>query len=161
MYPTQWTPIRHIWSLMVLLQSRNAVDKLYFSWWDFRFSRRWVWRRLSSGMLRRVVSLKFMDVSEVLAASIIRAMSGGTKYIWNVGKLLPLFALMKEEASASEASVNFYQTTQRNIPEDSRLHLYFSSLSRHTHIHLKRNYNLKLGNVYHWRKREQKYKNGE
>jgi hypothetical protein len=27
-----------------------------------------------------------------------------------------------EEVSTSEASVNFYQTTRRNIPEDSHLH---------------------------------------
>jgi hypothetical protein len=31
-------------------------------------------------------------------------------------------ALMMEAASTSEASVNYYQTTQRNIPEDSHLH---------------------------------------
>jgi hypothetical protein len=54
-------------------------------------------------MLRRVVWYKFTDISEVLAASIIRAM-------------------MMEAASISETSVNFYQTTQRNIPEDSHLH---------------------------------------
>jgi hypothetical protein len=40
----------------------------------------------------------------MLAASIIRAI-----------------ALMMEAASTSETSVNFYQTTQRNNPEDSRL----------------------------------------
>jgi hypothetical protein len=45
---------------------------------------------------------KFTDVSEVLVASIIRA--------------------MMEAASTSETSVNFYQTTRRNNPEDSHLH---------------------------------------
>jgi hypothetical protein len=41
--------------------------------WDLRFSRRrQVWRWLSSGLLCRVVWLKFTDVSEVLAASTIR-----------------------------------------------------------------------------------------
>jgi hypothetical protein len=29
---------------------------------------------------------------------------------------------MMEEASTSESSVNFYQTTRRNNPEDSHLH---------------------------------------
>jgi hypothetical protein len=29
---------------------------------------------------------------------------------------------MMEAASTSETSVNFYQTTRRNIPEDSHLH---------------------------------------
>jgi hypothetical protein len=43
--------------------------------WDLRFSRRRVLRWLSSGLLRRVVWQKFTDVAEVLAASIIRAMS--------------------------------------------------------------------------------------
>jgi hypothetical protein len=32
-------------------------------------------------------------------------------------------ALMMEAASPSEISVNFYQTTRRNIPEDSHLHI--------------------------------------
>jgi hypothetical protein len=49
------------------------------------------------GYFRRVV---------VLAASIIRAVT----------------ALMMEAASTSGTSVNFYQTTRRNIPEDSHLH---------------------------------------
>jgi hypothetical protein len=31
-------------------------------------------------------------------------------------------ALMMEAASTSETSVNFYQTTWRNNPEDSHLH---------------------------------------
>jgi hypothetical protein len=42
------------------------------------------------------------DVSEVLAASIIRA-------------------LMMEAASTSETLVNFYQTTRRYNPDDSHL----------------------------------------
>jgi hypothetical protein len=53
-------------------------------------------------MLRRVVWSKFTGVSEVLAVSIIRA-----DY---------------EAGSTSETSVNFYQTTRRNIPEDRHLH---------------------------------------
>jgi hypothetical protein len=44
----------------------------------------------------------FTNVSEVLAASII--------------------TLMMEAASTSETSVNSYQTSQNNNPEDSRLH---------------------------------------
>jgi hypothetical protein len=45
------------------------------------------------------------DVSEVLAASIIRAI-----------------ILMIEAASTSDASINLYQTARRNNPEDSHLH---------------------------------------
>jgi hypothetical protein len=41
----------------------------------------------------------------VLAASVIR-----------------VIALMMEAASTCETSVNFYQTTRRNNPEDSNLH---------------------------------------
>jgi hypothetical protein len=49
-------------------------------------------------MMCRVVWYKFIDVSEVLAASIIRAM-------------------MMEAARTSEKLVNFYQTTRRYNPE--------------------------------------------
>jgi hypothetical protein len=62
-------------------------------------------RLLSSGLLRRVVWYKFTGVSEVLLASIIRAM----------------IALMMA-AVTSETPVNFYQTARRNNPEDSHLH---------------------------------------
>jgi hypothetical protein len=51
-----------------------------------------------------VVWLKFIDVSEVLAVSIIRAMR--------------LIALMMEATGISETSVNFNQTTRRYNPED-------------------------------------------
>jgi hypothetical protein len=47
-------------------------------------------------VLHRVVWYKFIDVSVVRAAAIIRA-------------------------STAETSVNFYQTTRRNNPEDSHL----------------------------------------
>jgi hypothetical protein len=37
---------------------------------------------------------------------------------WDVA---PGIALMMEAVNTSETSVNFYQTTRRNIPEDSHL----------------------------------------
>jgi hypothetical protein len=69
---------------------------------------------------------------------------GGSKDLWNVGKLLPDYTalqprrqpssysppcslgdtLMMEAVSTSETSVNFYQTTRRNAPEDSHLHIH-------------------------------------
>jgi hypothetical protein len=55
-------------------------------------------------MLSNVVWYKFPDVSEVPAAS-----------IWAI-------TLMMEAASTSDTSVNFYHTTERNIPEDSHPH---------------------------------------
>jgi hypothetical protein len=63
-------------------------------------------RWLSSGLLHHVVWEKFSDVAVVFGASIIRT----------------LIALMMEAASTPETSVNFYQTTQCNNPEDSHLH---------------------------------------
>jgi hypothetical protein len=50
-------------------------------------------------MLRRVDSSKLTDISEVLSASIIRALS------------------------TTETSVSFYAATRRNIPEDGHLHI--------------------------------------
>jgi hypothetical protein len=38
----------------------------------------------------------------------------------HAASIIPI-ALMMEAASTSETSVNFYQTTQRNNPEDSHL----------------------------------------
>jgi hypothetical protein len=63
-------------------------------------------------MLRRVVWWKLTEVSEMLYASIIRAII-----------VLPMIALMMEAGSTSETSINFHQTTRRNIPEDSHLHI--------------------------------------
>jgi hypothetical protein len=57
-------------------------------------------------MLRRVVWQKLTHVSQLLTASIISAIT----------------TVMIEAVSTSETSVNFYQTTRRNIPEDSHLH---------------------------------------
>jgi hypothetical protein len=36
--------------------------------------------------------------------------------------MFQVITLMMEAASTTETSVNFYQTTWRNIPEDSHLH---------------------------------------
>jgi hypothetical protein len=63
-------------------------------------------RWLSSGLLRRLDWYKFTNVSEVLSASIITTIS----------------ALMMKAVSTSETSVNLYQTTRRNNPENSHLH---------------------------------------
>jgi hypothetical protein len=63
----------------------------------------------------------------------------GSKYLWNVGELLSEYtvqqprrqpskphvvmaiAVVMEVASTSETSVNFYQNTRHNNPEDSHL----------------------------------------
>jgi hypothetical protein len=41
---------------------------------------------------------------------------------WVVAPCRPIIALMMEATSTSETSVNFYQTTRCNNPEDSQLH---------------------------------------
>jgi hypothetical protein len=58
--------------------------------------------QLSFAILNYVVCRHIDDVSEALNVYVIRAMI--------------------EAISTSEKSVNFYQTTRRNIPEDSRLY---------------------------------------
>jgi hypothetical protein len=50
-----------------LSSSFNVRDHVY----DLRFSRRWLWRMVSFGMLRRVALVR-TDVSEELSASFIR-----------------------------------------------------------------------------------------
>jgi hypothetical protein len=61
---------------------------------------------------RRVVWYKFADVPEVLAASINKEN-----------------ARMMKAARTSETSVNFYHTTRRYNPEDSRLHIVPKNIS--------------------------------
>jgi hypothetical protein len=53
--------------------------------------------------------VKFANVPDVLVASVIRSIER-------------LNVLTIEATSTSETSVNFYQTTRRNNPEDSRFH---------------------------------------
>jgi hypothetical protein len=60
-------------------------------------------------MQRRVVTLKWTDVSEVRTASIIRVVNSFND-------------VMMEAVRTSETTVNFNVTTQRYIPEDSKLH---------------------------------------
>jgi hypothetical protein len=62
-------------------------------------------------MLHRVVSQHFTDVSEMLGAFIIREMS-----------IVPIVVMMKA-VSTFETSLNFYQTTRLNNPEDSNIHV--------------------------------------
>jgi hypothetical protein len=77
-------------------------------------------------MLRNVVSQKLTDVSQVPAAFIIRVMSKPrakkeVKKLEQAGPGQAINALMMEAVSNSETVVNFYETTRRNIPEDSHL----------------------------------------
>jgi hypothetical protein len=58
----------------------------------------------------------FWDVAPCSLVEIDRRFRGVTASITKA------IALMMEAASTSETSVNFYQTTRRNNPEDSHLH---------------------------------------
>jgi hypothetical protein len=70
--------------------------------WDCRFLWRGVWNLESCGILRRVVTLKLTDVSEVCTASIV-------------------IALMMEVVRTTETSATFNVTTRRNIAQDSKI----------------------------------------
>jgi hypothetical protein len=100
--------------------------------WDLKFSRWWLWRMPSSGMLRHVALVR-TDVSEALTSSIIRVTRIGelgatlaiTNMYWllvtaNVVRSSPiLVTLMIEALSSSETSV-LTRATQCNgclIPE--------------------------------------------
>jgi hypothetical protein len=49
--------------------------------------------------------------------------AGKTTVFWDVAPCSLAIAMMMEAASPSETSVNFYQTTRSNIPEDSYVHI--------------------------------------
>jgi hypothetical protein len=65
-------------------------------------------------MLRRVVWLKYIDVSERLTAFNIKT----------------IIALMMETVNSSETSISFYLTTQGKISEDSHLNTDLGALLR-------------------------------
>jgi hypothetical protein len=65
------------------------------------------WRRLSSGMLRREVRQKFTDVSEMLAYFLRqgdRPDDGGSKHLWIVSKLLPVYTAQHPRRHSSSYS---------------------------------------------------------
>jgi hypothetical protein len=53
---------------------------------------------------------------------------------WDAAPCSLAIALMMEAASTSETSVNFYQTSRCNIPEDSHLQSYLSCKYQIRHI---------------------------
>jgi hypothetical protein len=65
-----------------------------------------------SALLRCVVWYTFAEISEVLSATIIGAMSVSSLWCWR-------------HQAPLKTSVNFYQTTRRNNPEGSHLHVWF------------------------------------
>jgi hypothetical protein len=69
----------HIYRGCLLRQFLHGSKNPVLSLWDFRFSRRRVWSTESSAMYCRVLNSMSTDVSEVRAASIIRAMTRRTR----------------------------------------------------------------------------------
>jgi hypothetical protein len=113
--------------------------------YDLRFSRRWLWRMASSGMLR-CVALVRTDVSGELSASFIGvtrigelgttlAVTSNWRTLRRNSRLLVtasivpsspiLVTLMKEALSSSETSSVLTRATQCNIPEDTILETRF------------------------------------
>jgi hypothetical protein len=64
----------------------------------------------------------FWDVAPCSLAEIDRRFRR-TYCLHHCIRAILLIALMMEAVSTSETTVNFYQTTRRNIPEDSHLRL--------------------------------------
>jgi hypothetical protein len=56
---------------------------------------------------------------------VLTAASMKMTVIWVVVPCRAIIGLMMEVAGTSETSVNFYQTTRRNIPEVSHLHNFY------------------------------------
>jgi hypothetical protein len=71
--------------------------KVHYFMQDWRFLQQWLWRVLSSGIQRRVVHWKSTDVSEVHITSIFRF----------------------DPDDGGDILVDFQQTTQCYVPEDS------------------------------------------
>jgi hypothetical protein len=68
----------------------------------------------------------------VIAASIIRGLSADVSDVLVVSIIRAMSPLVMKAARASETSINFYQTTRRNNPEDSHLHTRRENPKYHT-----------------------------
>jgi hypothetical protein len=71
------------------------------SWYNFRVSRRGIWRWPSCRKQRHVVWYTFTDVSDVLTASVI---TGISKHHWNVGKHLPDYTVQHHTRQSSSCT---------------------------------------------------------
>jgi hypothetical protein len=118
-----FVPQRDILHLRYRAQPVNVMLRL-------RFSRRWLWRVPSSGMLRRVARVR-TDVSEERIAyrnrSILRT---NTMLRWlvpaNVVTSSPILVTLMMDAIRSSDTSFLTKATQRNVPDDGILQSYSS-----------------------------------
>jgi hypothetical protein len=89
-----YTPCTYVGEVAAWTRRNNIIL------WDFTFSQRRVWRWMSSGMLCSAV---WQDIDQRFRGHYC------------------LIALTKDTVSTSKTSVNIYQNTRRNTPEDSHL----------------------------------------
>jgi hypothetical protein len=119
------------WVQWLWRRKKQSAD--YWKAWiseDLRFSWWWLWRMVSSGMLR-CVGLIRTDVSEEPSAFFIGVTRIGKLGTIVAASVVPslsiLVTLMKEALGSSETSV-LTRATRHNIPEDTTLQLGFHSI---------------------------------
>jgi hypothetical protein len=109
----------------------NRISSTHIKAWDVSSSQRSLWRIIFSGMWRRVVCMKFTDLSEERTAfifkfdeSINKATSSAESFsCFLLVACLAYSSILRMEAVHSfETSVNFYRNTRRHIPEDCTRH---------------------------------------
>jgi hypothetical protein len=103
----------------------NTVGELEFKLleclmtWDFGLSQRWLWRLLSSEILRPVVQWKLTKLVRNTLSS-PRVSQAEVAAFFIVGSCVTCFSSLKMEAMCLyETSVDFHRTTRRYIPENS------------------------------------------
>jgi hypothetical protein len=112
--------LSHTWYILVCYQPHpyrynhakntacNKNCEIRIVSWDLKFSRRRVWRWLSSGLLRRVV----------WSGDEHRRDDGGSKHLWNVGKLLSDYTAQQPRRRPS--SYNFFSLPKQKYSGEDR-----------------------------------------
>jgi hypothetical protein len=122
MFPTRWKVqvvkfhIMPFSPVSCYFPSQHPLLKHPYCVWDFRYSRRRIWRLLSSGKLRSAVQWKFTDVLEVLTASITRRPNDGRdKCLWNTSKRLPDCTTQHPVRQSSSVLCDVAQVTYQSV----------------------------------------------
>jgi hypothetical protein len=115
----------HIRKAEHILQTITDVTKQLLQ--NLRFSRRWLWRVASTGMLRRVALVR-TDVSEEVGASFIRET--------RIGELGTTLAVTSDRHTLRRNTNFLTRATRRNIPEDAILSNNSSNADAFCRLHL-------------------------